>query len=96
MNKIDYPARVSVYDRAIMQYGTMLQSVVALEELSEAQKEICKVLRGKSSIEHLAEEVADATIMLEQIAHIYDIRELVSRYMDEKVQRLADRLEETT
>ena len=92
-NVIDYAERVSVYERAFEQYGTMLQQVVALEELSEAQKEICKFLRGKGDIEHLAEEVADATIMLEQIQQMYGIEEKVSRYIDAKVQRMVDRLD---
>lgn len=92
MNKIDYAARVAVYEKAIESYGAQLQLVVALEELSEAQKEICKFLRGKGDMQHIAEEVADATIMLEQLRIIFNIGEPVSRYMDEKVQRLAERL----
>lgn len=89
---IDYEERRAVYARAIEQNGGQLQSVVALEELSEAQKEICKFLRGCGSIDHLAEEVADATIMLEQIRILYGINERVCQYMDTKVLRLADRL----
>lgn len=92
MNKIDYDERRVVYARAIMQYGSLLQAVVALEELSEAQKEICKCLRGSGSLDHLAEEVADATIMLEQISIIYGINANVGEYMDAKIKRLADRL----
>ena len=92
MNTIDYPERVAVYKRAIEQNGAQLQSVVALEELSEAQKEICKFLRGCGSIDNLAEEVADATIMLEQIRVIFHINEAVGNWMDRKVQRLAERI----
>ena len=92
MNRIDYAARVAVYEKAISQNGAQLQMVVAVEELSEAQKEICKFLRGGGSIEHLAEEIADAAIMLEQLRYIFGIYESVSSYMDAKVQRLADRL----
>jgi hypothetical protein len=92
MNKIDYAARVAVYEKAIARNGMLLQSIVAIEELSEVQKEICKYLRGNNNREQIAEEVADATIMLEQLRVIFDINEPVCRYMDEKVQRLADRL----
>lgn len=92
MNKIDYAARVAVYEKAIARNGVLLQAIVAIEELSEAQKEICKYLRGNNNKEQIAEEVADATIMLEQLRVIFDINEHVCRYMDEKVQRLADRL----
>lgn len=92
MNVIDYAARVSIYESAIARNGVLLQSIVALEELSEAQKEICKFLREKGNKEHLAEEVADATIMLEQMRIIFDIDKDVCRYMDEKVKRLWDRV----
>jgi hypothetical protein len=92
VNKIDYAARVAVYEKAIARNGVLLQAIVALEELSEAQKEICKLLREEGNLEHLAEEVADATIMLEQLRIMFNINDSVSSYMDAKVQRLADRL----
>lgn len=92
MNKIDYEARVAVYESAIARNGILLQAIVALEELSEAQKEICKLLREEGNLEHLAEEVADATIMLEQLRIMFDINDKVCSYMDAKVERLADRL----
>lgn len=92
MNKFDYAARVAVYEKAIARNGMLLQSIVAIEELSEAQKEICKLLREEGNLEHLAEEIADATIMLEQLRIMFNINEPVCRYMDAKVQRLAERI----
>ena len=92
MNKIPYEDRVQVYTNALITYGEKAQMVVALEELSECQKEICKVLRGKGNRSHLAEEIADATIMLEQLRLFFQINDLVCQKMDEKVKRLDDRL----
>ena len=92
MNKIDHTARIAVYEKAIARNGVLLQAIVALEELSECQKEICKFLREEGNKDHLAEEVADATIMLEQLRIIFDINEQVCMWMDEKVLRLAERL----
>ena len=60
--------------------------------MSECQKELCKILRGDGNMDHLAEEVADATIMLEQVRLIFNLDDLVCQKMDEKVQRLDDRL----
>ncbi len=88
MNKIDYEARRGIYAAAIEKNGVQLQAIVALEELSEAQKEICKFLRGNGDAEHLAEEIADATIMLEQMRIVFGINESVCDWMDAKVQRL--------
>lgn len=95
MNKITYDQRVQTYTNALVYYGENNQMIVALEELSECQKEICKLLRGNGNLEHLAEEIADATIMLEQLRLFLQINDLVSQKMDEKVIRLDKRLKET-
>ena len=92
MNKITYDQRVAVYTKALIHFGKTKQLIVALEELSECQKEICKVMRGGTDLSHLAEEVADATIMLEQVREIFSINDLVCEKMDEKIRRLDERL----
>lgn len=92
MNKINYETRQRIYSRARKEFGLHAQMVVALEELSEAQKEICKILRGDGSLSHLAEEIADATIMLEQLRQFFGINPEVCEQMDTKVARLATRL----
>lgn len=94
MNKINYEERAKVYTDALNTFGANLQLVVALEELSEVQKEICKALRGGANIYHLAEEVADATIMLEQVRQIFAINAEVCKAMDGKVLRLQQRVED--
>jgi hypothetical protein len=94
MNKITYDQRVQTYTNALINYGEKSQMIVALEELSECQKEICKLLRGNGNLEHLAEEVADATIMLEQLRLFFQINDQVCQKMDEKITRLDKRLKE--
>lgn len=92
MNKIGIEERARVYNHALAVFGPGAQLIVALEELSEAQKEICKALRGKCDRAHLAEEVADATIMLEQVRQIFAIDHEVCAAMDEKITRLRCRI----
>lgn len=92
MNRIPYEDRVKTYTNALLQYGDKMQMVVAVEELSECQKEICKIIRGGEDFSHLAEEIADTRIMLEQLSLIFNINDLVCEHMDAKVQRLDDRL----
>ena len=41
---------------------------------------------------HLAEEVADATIMLDKIRLMFNINDCVCNFMDEKIKRLDDRV----
>ena len=92
MTKIPFSVRMQIYTNAMLQYGEKNQYIVAIEELSECQKEICKALRGQLNEDHLAEEVADATIMLEQIRMLFGINDLVDRKMDEKITRLDRKL----
>ena len=92
MNNIDYSERCKTYTKAMMAFGERNQLIVAVEELSECQKEICKILRGGEDYLHLAEEVADATIMLEQIRLMFNINDCVCNIMDEKIKRLDDRV----
>lgn len=84
-----YRERVAVYDRAKARYGVEKQMVVAIEEMSEVQKELCKFIRGKGDPEHLAEEIADAFITLEQMEYFHGLTTLVTRKMDEKMRRLS-------
>lgn len=79
-----------VCQRAIMQYGIESQLNVAIEEMAELQKEICKFNRGQGDIEHIKEECADVYIMLTQLQMIFDIE--IGKEIDRKVTRLEDRL----
>ena len=87
--------RQEVYRQARDVFGAKAQFVVALEELSEAQKEICKFLRGKGDPDHLTEEIADAQIMLEQVQMLCGIDDgAVQEQMDSKIERLRGRIKE--
>ena len=79
---------------AIDRYGHKLQTVVAIEELSELQKELTKMIRGKGDHQHLVEEFADVIICLTEIEEMYNLRqdELNAMY-DTKIERLKERLE---
>ena len=92
MNKINYSERCKTYTNAMLAFGEQNQLIVAVEELSECQKEICKILRGCDGLRNLAEEVADVTIMLEQIQLMFNINDCVCNFMDEKIKRLEDRV----
>lgn len=95
MNQISYEERKKVYTNALITYGDHAQMIIAIEELSECQKEICKILRGGENFPHLAEEIADATIMLEQLRLVFNISDQVCECMDAKVRRLEERLRGT-
>lgn len=67
----EYISDAEVLQRALDTYGSTLQIVVMMEEMSELQKELCKYLRGRGSFEHIAEEIADVEIMLEQMKMLF-------------------------
>ncbi len=92
MNAVFYDERKAIYGTAMEKWGAEAQIMMAVEEMSELTKEICKLYRGKGDMEALADEVADVTIMLEQLRLIYDLNDKVCEHMDSKVRRLADRL----
>lgn len=94
MNKITWDQRKTVFERAIKRYGEDEQLTMFFEEAAELQEAICKHQRGRDTVEHIAEELADLTIMTEQLRLIYGVNDDVCRIMDEKVERLCGRLTE--
>lgn len=93
-NKITYEERKVIYEMAITKYGQMNQIIKAVEEMSELTKELCKLLvnDSKYSIEGIAEEIADVTIMIEQLRLMYNINDEVCEMMDSKIRRLENRI----
>ena len=86
---------MSTLEKAIEVYGKDMQLNVAIEELSELIKEICKYKRGRDNRENIIEELADCCIMLTQVAIIFGIkRSDVHKMMKDKIARLEGRLTE--
>ena len=94
MTNISYEERKAVYETAIETWGLESQVWMVIEEMSELQKEICKARRGKNDPDALADEIADVTIMLEQLRLMFDLNGLVCQHMDFKIARLRKRLEQ--
>lgn len=81
-----------LYQLALSKYGSEAQTVMMFEEMSELQKELCKHTRGADNQEHIAEEITDVLIMLEQMMILHNCKDLVFRYKKEKKNRLEKRL----
>ena len=73
---------------AVEVYGEDMQITVAIEELSELIKELCKYKRGIGSEIHIAEEMADVKIILEELEIIFDNKRRVDIWYKDKVERL--------
>lgn len=86
-----------VLKKAIETYGAEAQLVVAIEELSELIKEICKLKRYMDNTAAIIEEMADCYIMLEQMQMIFGFGSTVIKdAMDKKIARLEKRLAESS
>ena len=59
---VDANKEARIINDALKLYGVRAQTVVAIEELSELQKELCKAFRGYLNFDHLAEEIADVKL----------------------------------
>ena len=100
----------SCFDRQIInetmeRYGIERQSLVAMEELSELQKAISKLVRNpeertkplefKGLKHNLIEEMADVLICMDQLIVFYKINHKdIQSVIDSKQERQAKRLEE--
>lgn len=89
----EYISEAEVLQRALDTYGSLPQIVMVFEEVSELQKELCKYLRGRGSFEHIAEEIDDVEIMLEQMKMLFCCTDDVRNERRRKVERLKERLD---
>lgn len=91
-SKKEYITKVQV--QALDTFGKDKQMIVAIEELSELQKELCKSLRGLNKRTQILEELADVMFMLPQVCAAYDITEdEIIKVQQAKAERLQGLLE---
>lgn len=85
---------INTYKQAIALYGEKAQKLMAIEEMSELTKEICKDFRGKLDREHLIEEMTDVLITMDQMMIMYEISVNEIKQMREgKLERLKERMD---
>lgn len=83
---------ISTYKKLFDKYGKK-QLIVAIEELSELQKELCKYLRGNGNVANITEEIGDVEIMIEQLKFYFSIdKDLLERLKQGKIERTKERL----
>lgn len=90
----DGPDGDEICRKALDTFGADSQVMIAIEEMSELTKELCKNGRGQENTTHIAEEIADVEIMLQQMVILFDCKETVDKYRQYKLDRLAGRIKE--
>ena len=81
--------RLALYDEAITKWGVEAQTDMAFEELGELITALAQDKRGRVSREELLTELADVTIMCEQMAYILGFEDF-EKELDRKLVRLRD------
>lgn len=83
----------NTFQAAAEKWGIENEVVVALEEMSELQKELCKLLRGRPDVKAIVEEIADTSIMLDSVITFLGIdTKEVEHIRATKVARLIHRI----
>ena len=83
---------IEILKDAIYHFGYNHQSTKCIEEMSELIKEICKNKDGQQNVEHIAEEIADVLITIDQMIIYHDIYDAVAQFRQEKLERLRQKL----
>ena len=69
-----------------------MQQTVAIEEMTELTKELCKYKRGMRCVGNITDVIADVEIMLGQLKIMFDNEAEVLERREFKIKRLAERL----
>ena len=95
----------NIYWSAIETFGYDLQIAVAIEEMAELTKELCKAQRvtfaGRGGLgdglidnyDEIAEEIADVQIVTEELTLLFGIQAEVQEARKRKLERLETRIE---
>ena len=84
-----------LYSKALDYWGETAQMLIAIEEMSELSVELCHALRANKpfDIETIKEEIADVSIMLEQLQNILCISDPdLQIAKNKKLSRLKERI----
>lgn len=81
-----------ILQKNIDRNGVRTEVDVAIEEMAELTKELCKHRRGSQNILNIAEEIADVAIMLEQLTMIFGCSVSVAEQLEAKISRISRNL----
>lgn len=84
--------REKLYQQCIDKWGADDQIMMMLEEMAELANVLCKSHRGRVTVDEITTEIADVTIMVEQLRLIFG-KDNVDKEIERKLDRLANRLQ---
>ena len=82
-----------LYRAALDTFGEEAQVKMLFEEIGELMAAICQYSRGRDKRAHVAEEIADVRIMIDQMTVLFDCENEMERQRSYKLRRLEQRIE---
>ena len=83
--------KIALYQQAIKHYGLDTQVIMVFEETGELQNALAKFLRGRGNKQAVITELADVSIMVEQMARLFGQEDFAAE-KERKLNRLARRI----
>lgn len=84
--------KIELYDKVINKWGIINQVFMVVEECGELLNVLAKAKRERAGRDEIITELADVSIMVEQMAFLYGIDEFKVE-KERKLKRLKERLE---
>lgn len=88
---MDNKERRELYKKALEKYGVMPQVLMVVEECGELLSALSKYNRSRIEVPEVITELADVSIMVEQMAELLGYEEFVKE-KNRKLERLKERL----
>lgn len=83
--------KIDIYNAAISKWGIIRQTFMLMEECGELLTVVAQAKRNRVSKDDIITELADVSIMVEQLAVFYGYTEYINE-KERKLQRLKERI----
>jgi len=84
----------SIAIKACEVFDNKQQITKAIEEMAELSKELAKELNDNGNEDNIREEIADVLIMIEQMVFLFDVKNEIAKWRENKLFKLAKLIED--
>jgi NTP pyrophosphatase (non-canonical NTP hydrolase) len=84
----------SIAVKACETFDNKQQIIKAIEEMAELSKELAKELNDNGNEDNIREEIADVMIMMEQMVFLFDVKNEIAKWKENKLFKLAKLIED--
>lgn len=84
----------SIAVKACETFDNKQQIIKAIEEMAELSKELAKELNDNGNEDNIREEIADVLIMMEQMVFLFDVKNEIAKWKENKLFKLSKLIED--